>query len=89
MHELFDFIQGSRLEDKRELYWKDGYEIIFIRILLVIITYFICERYQNVVPKQCNLETLYLNNVLLKEIVPKQCAVEDRYNCMGIQLKEF
>lgn len=55
----------------------------------MIITYFICERYQNVVPKQCTLEALYLNNVLLKEIVPKQCAVEDRYNCMGIQLKEF
>ena len=55
----------------------------------MIITYFICERYQNVVPKQCALETLYLNNVLLKEIVPKQCVVEDRYNCMGIQLKEF
>ena len=89
MHELFDFIQGSRLEDKRELYWKDGYYIIFIRIILVIITYYICERYQNVIPKQCTLEALYLNNVLLKEIVPKQCAVEDRCNCMGIQLKEF
>ena len=62
---------------------------LFIRILLVIITYIICERYQNVVPKRYNLEALYLNNMLLKEIVPKQCAVEDRYNCMEIQLKEF
>ena len=55
----------------------------------MIITYIICERYQNVVPKRCILEALYLNNVLLKKIVPKQCAVEDRYNCMVIQLKEF
>ena len=37
----------------------------------------------------CSWKVLYLNNVLLKEIVPKQCDVKDRYNCMGIQLKEF
>ena len=32
-----------------------------------------------------DIKTLYLNNVLLKEIVPEQCAVEDRYDCDTIK----
>ena len=58
MHKLFeDFIQGSRLEDKRELYFESWiFDYIHPDFISDHHIFYMCERYQNVVPKQCALE---------------------------------
>ena len=56
VHELFDFIRGSRLEDKKGTLLERCIFVYPSGILLVIITYFICEKYQNVVPEQYVVE---------------------------------